>query len=186
MINRTLRELIMIKIKPLLNARLIGVSWLLVFLTGLLALLPDKTIASSADKIASVFYIIVCVLLYYLLKPVNQKISLIASLFGLAGCFISLFGLTTIIQIRSLVFFGFHCFLSGYLIFKSAFLPKAIGVLLMFAGVGWLTFISTPLIKVLTPYNMFPGMLGEGAFIVWLLVKGIDVKSWEDLDNKVE
>jgi len=41
-----------------------------------------------------------------------------------------------------LVFFGVYCLLIGYLIFRSAFLPRILGVLMGFAGLGWLTFLS--------------------------------------------
>jgi len=53
-----------------------------------------------------------------------------------------------------LVFFGFYDLLIGYLIFRSAFLPRILGVLMAFAGLGWLTFLSPPLASHLSPYNL--------------------------------
>ncbi len=47
-----------------------------------------------------------------------------------------------------------------------------------FAGLGWLTFLWPPLTNYLSPYNLAPGMLGEGSLIVWLLVKGVNVPKW--------
>ena len=44
----------------------------------------------------------------------------------------------------ALVLFGFFCLLIGYLIFKSDFLPRILGVLIALAGLGWLTFLSQP------------------------------------------
>jgi len=41
-----------------------------------------------------------------------------------------------------LVFFGMFNSLIGYLIFKSTFLPRILGVLMALSGLGWLTFLS--------------------------------------------
>ncbi len=80
----------------------------------------------------------------------------------------------------SLVFFGFYCLLIGYLIFKSTFLPRSLGVLMGFAGLGWLTFLSPPLAKSLYPYVLAPGILGEGALTLWLLVMGVNAERWQE------
>jgi hypothetical protein len=63
----------------------------------------------------------------------------------------------------AIVFNGFYCLLIGYLIFRSAFLPRILGALMGFAGLGWLTFLSTPLANHLSPYNLASGLLGEGS-----------------------
>ncbi len=44
-----------------------------------------------------------------------------------------------------LVFFGLWCALTGYLIFKSAFLPRILGVPLAMDGLGWMMFVVPPL-----------------------------------------
>jgi hypothetical protein len=72
----------------------------------------------------------------------------------------------------SLVFFGFYCLLIGYLIFRSTFLPRTLGVLMVIAGLGWLTFLSPPLANYLWPYIAAPGLIGEGTLTLWLLVIG--------------
>jgi hypothetical protein len=76
------------------------------------------------------------------------------------------------------VFFGLHCLLVGYLIFRSTFLPRILGVLMVFAGLGWLTFLWPPLARDLAPYNLMPGMIGEGLLILWLLIFGVDEQRW--------
>lgn len=68
------------------------------------------------------------------------------------------------------VFFGFYCLLIGYLIFKSAFLPRILGVLMAFAGLGWLAFLSPPLANYLLTYIEVIGILAEASLMVWLLV----------------
>ena len=79
-----------------------------------------------------------------------------------------------------LVFFGLHCFGVGYLIHRSTFLPRAIGALMMFAGVGWLTFLYPPLANSLAPFNMAPGGIGEITLTLWLLVRGVNVERWHE------
>ena len=80
-----------------------------------------------------------------------------------------------------LVFFGLHCLGVGYLIFRSTFLPRLIGALMVFAGLGWLTFLSPPLAQSLAPYNMMPGGIGELSLTLWLIVKGVDVQRWKEV-----
>ena len=82
------------------------------------------------------------------------------------------------LPINNLVFFGFYCLLIGYLIFESTFLPRTLGVLMAIGGLGWLTFLSPSLAKVLAPYNMLPGIIGEGVLTMWLLVFGVNVQRW--------
>lgn len=166
---------------PLFKARAAGVFWLMVFVAGSLALfLGGGVVVSAANIVAPLCYIVVTLLLYDLLKPVNRSVSLLAAFFGLVGCAVSLFRLTPFILLRDLVFFGLQLLLVGYLIFRSTFLPRILGALMAFAGLGWLTFLWPPLANYLSPYNLAPGMLGEGALIVWLLVKGVNVERWKE------
>jgi hypothetical protein len=44
-----------------------------------------------------------------------------------------------------------------------------VGVLMVFAGVGWLTFAFPSLARSLSPFNFAPGLIGEGALTLWLL-----------------
>jgi hypothetical protein len=83
-------------------------------------------------------------------------------------------------NINPLVFFGFYCLLIGYLIFRSTFLPGALGALMAFGGLGWLTFLSPAFANHLFPYNMIPGILGEGTLTLWLLVMGVNVPRWRE------
>jgi hypothetical protein len=112
----------------------------------------------------------VTVLLYQLFKPVDRTLSFIAAVVSLIGIAA---GPLPWKPVNPLVFFGVYCLLLGYLSIKSRFLPSAVGGLLAFAGLGWLTFLSPWLTHILYPYNIAPGIVGEGALTVWLLVKGV-------------
>ncbi|MGB7589862.1 MAG: DUF4386 domain-containing protein [Terriglobia bacterium] len=79
-----------------------------------------------------------------------------------------------------MVFFGFYCLLIGYLIFRSTFLPRILGVLMSFAGLAWLTFLYPPLVGYLSPYNLYVGALAELSLTLWLLVMGVKVERWKE------
>jgi hypothetical protein len=83
-----------------------------------------------------------------------------------------------------LAFFGFYCLLIGYLIVRSTFLPRILGALMMFGGLSWLTFLSPPLASYLLPYNLAPGVLGEGALTLWLLLAGVNARKWMEQANR--
>jgi hypothetical protein len=77
-----------------------------------------------------------------------------------------------------LVFFGFWCVLIGYLIVRSTFLPRIIGILEAVAGLCWLTFLWPPLAHYLSPFNQVPAAVGELSLMTWLLVKGVNSQRW--------
>jgi len=80
----------------------------------------------------------------------------------------------------ALAFFGFYALLTGYLIIKSTFLPRILGVLSVVAGIGWLTFLDPPLGYRLFPYLAAFGLLGAAALIFWLLVFGVNEQRWKE------
>ena len=84
-----------------------------------------------------------------------------------------------------MVFFGLHVLSVGYLIFRSTFLPRILGVLLAITGLCYLTnsfanFLSLPFKAYLFPFVAAGGLLGEGSLTVWLLVKGVNVQRWKE------
>jgi hypothetical protein len=101
----------------------------------------------------------------------------VGQLQALAYLFLELYGLGVNI---CFVFFGVYCLLIGYLIFRSAFLPRILGVPMAFAGLGWLTFLSPPLANYLSPYILVLGFLAELALMLWLLVMGVNVPRWKE------
>jgi hypothetical protein len=71
----------------------------------------------------------------------------------------------------ALAFFGFYALLTGYLVFRSTFLPRVLGVVSAVAGLGWLTFLSPTLGYSLFYYLAAFGLLGSLLLIFWLLVE---------------
>ena len=78
-----------------------------------------------------------------------------------------------------LVFFGLYNLLNGYLILKSIFLPRFLGVFMVIAGLPFLIFLL-PVGKNLSPFAVAPAALGEGLLLVWLLVKGVNAQKWKE------
>jgi hypothetical protein len=166
---------------PRFKARIAGVFYLLTFVTGTWAFVSVNN-RLVANLIATGSYVAVTMLFYNIFKPVNRSLSLLAAFFSLVGLVIgtlSMFHLAPF-HINNLVFFGVYCLLIGYLIFRSTFLPRILGGLMAFGGLGWLTFLSPPLARYLSPYNFAPGMIGEAALTLWLLVFGVNPERWNE------
>lgn len=84
----------------------------------------------------------------------------------------------------ALVFFGFYCLVLGYLIFRSTFLPRIIGVLLAIEGCGYLftdiaSFLAPASSSKILPYFL-PTAIAEISHSLWLIVVGINVPRWEE------
>ena len=79
-----------------------------------------------------------------------------------------------------LAFFGFWCILIGYLIFKSTFLPRVLGVLLTISGLGWTIFLVPPVAHRLFPVIAAASALGELPLELWLIVMGVNAQRWKE------
>jgi uncharacterized protein DUF4386 len=79
-----------------------------------------------------------------------------------------------------LVFFGLCCLLFGYLIFKSTFLPRVLGVLLMITGLGWVIYLFPPVAYALFPFIAAASAIGEVPLELWLIVMGVNAERWKE------
>src|SRR5437762_7087312 len=82
-----------------------------------------------------------------------------------------------------MVFFGIQCISIGYLVARSTFLPRILGVLLAVGGtcyviVSFASFLAPSFGPRLVPFLMPIALVGEGALGGWLLIKGVDVQTW--------
>jgi hypothetical protein len=179
---------------PRLRARIAGALYLTIFIAA-----PSGAHSATLVKMAIT---LVCdtgvaLLFYGLLKPVSKNLSLLAAIFRLISVAVmtvnslNYFGLLDLFNGAhssaafntgygiALVPFGIHCLLTGYLIFRSNFLPRIIGILVAVAGLGYLTFVWPPLgDRLFVPYILVPGLVGEGSLTVWLILIGVNAERW--------
>ena len=83
-----------------------------------------------------------------------------------------------------LIFFGWACLVRGHLMRRSGYFPKALGVLLQVAGVSYLVnsfalLLAPQLASLLFPAVLVPAFIGELALALWLIVKGVDQRQWQ-------
>jgi hypothetical protein len=79
-----------------------------------------------------------------------------------------------------LTFFGLWCALTGYLIFRSTFLPRILGVLLATDGLGWMMYLYPPLAYHLFPVIATASALAEFPLQLWLIVMGVNAQRWKE------
>jgi hypothetical protein len=164
--------------------------------------------------IGQLFYIVLSLVLYKLLKPVNKthallmvilillaipiafinEINHLAVLLLLSGAdYLKAFPVEQL-QAQVMFFLDLHAqgigvaqvfwalwlLPMGYLVFKSGFLPRILGLLLMIACFGYLidsfAFFLLPKFEGTIVWFTF---LGEVLFPFWLLIKGVNVEQWE-------
>jgi len=168
------------------------------------------------DSIVFLIEIVLTVLLYVLIKPVNKTLSLVAAFSRLAMTVIQGINLLnhffvllllsgasylTIFasdQLQALVmlflnahesvvliwglFFGLHLLIFGYLVYKSGYLPKFLGILLLIVA---FCYLIQDFGNMLSPqYKALFTSIGSLAFLeiafpLWLLIKGINVEQWQ-------
>jgi uncharacterized protein DUF4386 len=79
------------------------------------------------------------------------------------------------------VFWGLWLLPLGLLVFRSRFLPKLLGVLLVIAGAGYVIDSGTQLLSPgLATISQFT-FVGEILFTLWLLIRGVNVERWQEV-----
>lgn len=182
-------------VSPRLLARLAGALYLLIFIVG-------PTGASTATPLNLTVMLAcdtgVALIFYVLFKPVSRDLSMLALIFRLAFVAImtvdslSYFGAVDLlhgahsaaafdtIDSVALVPFGVHCLLIGYLIYRSGFLDRFLGVLMGIAGLTYVNFVYPWLVQLAFPYIFIPGVVAEGLLTLWLLAAAINSERWAE------
>lgn len=165
---------------PRRYARITGALYLLVFVFGITALNASGGARTTANLVGAALYYAVTLMLYRLYKPVTRTGSLVTAAFSLTAVTLGVFRDVGVLSLpfNTLVLFGAYCIGLGVLTIRSTFLPRVIGVLLVVAGLGWLTWVHPPFARSLGPWAMAPGMIGEGVLTLWLLAVGVDPDRW--------
>jgi hypothetical protein len=83
-----------------------------------------------------------------------------------------------------LVFFGFACLVRGYLIVRSGFLPRFLGIFILIAGLSYLInsfalLLAPSFAASIQPGILVPAFVGELSLCLWLIVKGVNTAQWE-------
>lgn len=85
----------------------------------------------------------------------------------------------------ALLFFGFTFLFHGYLIYKSGFLPRVLGLMIQLGGFCYLAnsfifFLAPSIAGNLFPWILLPCFVAELSLALWLLVKGVNVQRWKE------
>ncbi|HWW61519.1 MAG TPA: DUF4386 domain-containing protein, partial [Thermoanaerobaculia bacterium] len=137
-------------------------------------------------------------ILYVLLRPVHRELMLLAAFFNIVAISVEAVGALfldvvpnqspemTKVLLRlhahgfgvSLLFFGWFCVIVGFVIFKSQYLPKTIGLLMQVGGVCYLInsfalIVSPSVANRLFPVILLPSLIAELSVALWLLIKGV-------------
>lgn len=83
-----------------------------------------------------------------------------------------------------LIFFGFACLVRAWLIYRSGYFPKVLGLLMGLAGLSYLVnsfalLLAPAFAASIFPAVLVPAFVGELSFCLWLIVKGVNMRHWE-------
>ena len=122
--------------------------------------------------------------LFVVLKPANKNLALLTAVFRLLYAFTLIIGLFALafqiidvynyasIKLLGYLFFALHIFVLGYSVFKSAYIPKSLGILLVFASFTYIVFfVDFDLPETLGVIIMSTMAVAELSLSIWLMVK---------------
>jgi hypothetical protein len=186
-------------------ARIAGALYLINILAGAFAIGYVSSVAPTVNANEALFragvaaHLIVIltnpplILIFFeLFKVVNRRLALLAALFAVIATGIE--GASLFVQVEHpvvaaydvySVFFGFELLTTGYLVYRSNFLPRAIGVLLAVDGASYVAYTFTDILAPgfaghLVPWIQLPILAGEGSLTLWLLVAGVNAMRWSE------
>ena len=161
-------------------------------------------IGFAIPLVAVGFHITWALLIYQLFGVVNRTVNQLALLVILVGCalqaaaavvylspllylqagFTQLDTVLLLINLSHLtfdvyvIFFGLWTVLLGYLIARSTFMPRLIGVLLVVDGLGWMTYLVPPFATSIFPAIAVVAGIAEFSLLLWMLIFGVNSERW--------
>jgi hypothetical protein len=83
-------------------------------------------------------------------------------------------------------FYGIAGMVRGFLIFRSGYLPRALGMILICGGLSFVTlnFLIVLAPQYNVPYLIAPMLLAMVSMMLWLLVKGVDRTRWDEMQTR--
>ena len=164
---------------PVVKARVAG-GFYLVTVAGSIysyVIVPGTGVGHASGLVAGTANLVVTLLLFDLFRPVNQLVALLAVFFNIEG---------SAHDHDPLAFFGCFCLCTGYLIYRSTFMPRLIGVAMALAGLGLLTNAYSPLLTPslahrLSPIGFTLDGIGEISLTLWLIAMGVDGRRWREV-----
>jgi hypothetical protein len=174
--------------------------------------------AVGGELVVLISEVILSLLLFYLLRPVNELLALISAAARLVMTTIHGFNLVfyfLVVRVaggagfvesftgtqRALIaelfldahayaftigvaFLALHAVLLGYLIYRSGYFPRLIGVLFLIASAGYLVdavlLLFAPWYETTPAPIAIPIAVAEIAFPIWLLVRGVRLDRWNE------
>jgi len=161
--------------------------------------IPGDTAALARDVEANgmlfifaiVGYLIVLVLdaiiglaLYVVLKPANKNLASITSSLRLLYAFTVIIGLFALalqiidvsgyasLKLVGYIFFALHILVLGYSVFKSGYIPKGLGILLILAAFTYIVFfVDLNLPEAIMTIIMLTMAIAELSLSIWLIIK---------------
>ena len=147
-----------------------------------------KPVSKSVSLLAAIFGLTGCVI------KIISRLFFIAPVFVLGGShYLSVFSTEQLqalallflkvdyqAETMAMIFFGFYAIVKGYLVFRSTFLPRILGVLGAVAGLGLVTYLYEPFAASVVLFIVGFGIVAALANIVWLLVFGVNEQRWKE------
>lgn len=169
---------------PVLKARIAGAFYLVTVVGSIYSyvIAPGTGVGHASGLVAGTANLVVTVLLFDLFRPVNRLVALLAVLFNLEG---------SAHEHDPLAFFGFFCLCTGYLIYRSTFMPRLLGAAMALAGLGLLLNAYSPLLAPsfahgLSSIGFTLDGIGELSLTLWLIVMGVNGQRWREVRLSAE